>query len=305
MSIDIGKGDARTIRIYRGVEVQLSNLNKVLFPRDGYTKGDLVDYYADVADYMLPHMAGRPVTMVRYPDGLAGESWFQKEAPDPSPPWLRQIDVKKKEGQLHQVLCEKPADLVYLANLACITPHIWLSRRNDLDRPDRMILDLDPGNDDFRPVREAALSSKKMLEKRGFSPFVMTTGSRGMHVVVPLVPASGFDEVRKVAQEIAQELVHQAGDRFTLEVSKEKREGRLLIDTFRNSYGQTGVAPYAVRARDGAPVATPVHWEEVEEGFVGPQKWNIATIGGRLKAMGDPWASMDRYARPLIQKNEE
>lgn len=282
-------------RSYGGLKVELSNQNKVLFPRDGFTKGDIVDYYSRISSTMLPHMRGRPVVMVRYPDGLGGEGFFQKDASSYFPDWIRRVTVEKKGGTVDHVVCEKEADLVYLANLACITPHIWLSREGNLDHPDRMILDMDPPGRDFSLVRSAALMARDILEDVGLKPFVMTTGSRGLHVTVPLDREADFDEVRAFAQEVAEQMVRR-DDRFTTERSKADREGRLLVDTFRNSYAQTGVAPYALRAKDGAPVATPLDWKEVEAEWLGPQSFTLANIFERLDSKADPWKEIDRHA---------
>lgn len=280
-----------------GIEVGVSNLDRVLFPRDGLTKGDLIDHYVRVAPAMLPHLRGRPVTMVRHPRGIDGESFFQKNAPRGAPPWLPRAEVPKKDGTVEHVVCEKAADLAYLANLACITPHVWLSRTDALDRPDRLILDMDPGRRDFRVVKEAALLARELLDRAGLPSFVMTTGSRGLHVVVPLDRSAGFDEVRAFAQGVGEEMVRR-DDRFTTERSVEEREGRLLVDTFRNAYAQTGVAPYAVRAKDGAPVAAPLRWEELDDPALGPRSFTVRNILRRLED-GDPWKDIGRRPAAL------
>jgi bifunctional non-homologous end joining protein LigD len=286
-------------RLIQGVEVVITNGDKVLFPRDGYTKDDLVQYYSRIAPIMLPHMRGRPVSMVRYPEGIDGHSFFQKEASSFFPPWLGRVTVEKKGGTVDHVLCEKTADLVYLANLACITPHVWLSRLNDLDRPDRLIMDLDPSGPGFETVIRSALLLRDELDGSGLTPFVMTTGSRGLHVVVPLDGLSTFEETRAFARHLAARIMKGRESELTLKTSKGERDGRLLLDTFRNSYGQTGVAPYAVRARDGAPVATPLSWKEVEKGAIGPTTFNIQNILKRVEENGDPWKGIASRAGPL------
>ncbi len=278
------------------ISVEVTNGDKVLFPRDGYTKEDLVRYSSMISPVMLPHMRGRPVSMIRYPDGIDGKSFFQKDASSFFPTWLPRVMVTKKGGTVEHVLCEKEADLAYLANLACITPHIWLSRADLPERPDRMIIDLDPSGTDFGQVIDAAMLLREELERYGLAPFVMTTGSRGMHVVAPLDRTSSFDEVRAFARHLAVRAMRGREDLLTLETSKDHRRGRLLLDTFRNSYGQTGVAPYAVRAKDGAPVATPLTWREVEIGEVGPTTFNIRNIFKRLEESGDPWKDIDSQA---------
>lgn len=185
--------------------VELSKTDKVLFPDDGITKGDLIDYYRRIAEIMLPHMEGRPITMHRFPDGIDKEGFYEKEAPDYFPGWIKRVSVEKKEGgKENQVVCENAATLVYLADQACITPHIWLSRVDKLSFPDKMVFDLDPPDNDFEPVRSAALSLKELLEKLGLTASIMTTGSRGLYVVVPLDRSADFDTVRSFAQNLCK-----------------------------------------------------------------------------------------------------
>jgi bifunctional non-homologous end joining protein LigD len=276
-----------------GIEVQVTNGDKVLFPRDGITKMDLIHYYSKIAPIMLPYLRGRPISMIRYPDGIDGYSFFQKEISPFFPTWIPRVTVEKKGGSIEQVLCEKEEDLIFLANLGCITPHIWLSRVDRLDRPDRMIIDLDPSVLDFEKVIDAALMLREEIDRAGLTPFVMTTGSRGMHVVIPLDGTSSYEEVRTYARHLAARVMKGREDEFTMEPSKGKRGRRLLLDILRNAYGQTGVAPYAVRAKDSAPVATPLGWEEVEARTIDPTKYNINNIFKRLEERGDPWKDID------------
>lgn len=287
------RGTMDVVRSFGGIEVKLTNPDKVLFPKDGLTKEGLAGYYSRISAAMLPHMRGRPVTMVRHPDGIGGESFYQKEVPPRYPEWLRTVTVKKEGGTVRQLVCGKEADLAYLANLACITPHIWLSREDRPDRPDRLIFDLDPHERGFGLARTIALEMRDELDSLGMRAFVMSTGSKGLHVAVPLDRSAGFDSSRTFAREVAERIAGEHRDEVTLDASKEQREGRLFIDIYRNAYGQTGVAPYAVRARDGAPVATPLKWEEVEEGKAGPQSYNVSNVLIRSEMLGDPWKSID------------
>lgn len=280
-------------RSFGGITVKLTRQDKVLFPGDDLTKGDLVDYYSRISPTMLPHMRGRPVMLSRYPDGITGEGFYQKEMPDRHPAWLRTVTIRKEGGTLRQMVCEKEADLAYLANLACITPHIWLSREDRLDRPDRLIFDLDPHEQGFDLVRHVALRLRDQLGELGMTAFVMTTGSKGLHVAVPLDRSASFDEARAFAREVASRVAKEGPDSMTLDPSKEGREDRLFIDIYRNAYGQTGVAPYAVRARSGAPVAAPLEWGQVEDGGAGPQSYNIHNVFRRLERSGDPWKEID------------
>jgi bifunctional non-homologous end joining protein LigD len=277
-----------------GREIELSNLEKVYFPRDGITKGQLIDYYRRIAETMLPYVKDRPITMHRFPDGIDAEGFYQKEAPDYFPDWVRRVSIEvEEEGTTQpQVVCNDAATLVYLAEEACITPHIWLSRVDQIRRPDRLILDLDPPDGDFEPVRFAAKSLRALLDELDLRSLVMTTGSRGLHVLVPLDRQSDFDEVRAFAKRVATVLEERAPERLTVEMSKKKRGDRLFLDYLRNSYAQHAVAPYAVRPRPGAPVATPLDWEELSDGDLNSQTYNIGNIFRRLGQKQDPWGGM-------------
>lgn len=286
-------------------DIQFSRLDKVLFPRDGLTKGDLVDYYGRVAPFMLPHVEGRPTTLQRYPDGIGGFMFYQKEAPGHFPDWIEQVAVEKKptaqdpEDTQCQILCDRPETLQYLANQACITPHTWLSRKPRLHNPDRLILDLDPSDDDFEKVREGAWMLKALLDDLELPAYVMTTGSRGLHVTVPIRPELDFDRVKPLAKNLAERLVAGNPDCFTVEHRKQKRGDRVFVDYLRNEYAQTAVPPYAVRARDGAPVATPLHWDELRDPALHSQSYTLGTVLTRLERMGDPWRDIDRHAVSL------
>lgn len=280
--------------------VEITHGEKILFPHSGITKNELVDYYERIAPTMVPYLKGRPLTMLRYVNGIAQEGFYQKDASSYFPTWIKKLAVKKKEkGAVNYVICDNAATLVYLANQVCLTPHIWLSRAPKIDFPDRMIFDLDPGTKtDFSVVRITAKKLKKILEAHGLAPFVMTTGSKGLHVVVPIKPKHDFDYVRAFARTIAEELVAEDTKRLTLEIRKAKRRGRLFVDILRNGFGQTGVAPYAVRAREGAPVATPLEWSELTSDMT-PRRYTIKNIFKRLARKGDPWEHIDRYAVEL------
>jgi len=290
-----------TTRAYDGHEVDLQNLDKVLFPDAGLTKGDLVDYYERVAEWMLPHLRGRPLSLERFPDGLAGEGFYQKQTPDYFPPWIAtaSVPVKGKGDSQSQVVCENQATLVYLANQACVTPHVWLSRRDRLDVPDRMVFDLDPPSEDFAPVRSAARVVRERLADLGLSASLMLTGSKGAHVVVPLRRESEFDRVRALARRIAGELSEERSDELTVEQRKSERGGRVFLDTARNAYGQTTVAPYAVRARPGAPVAVPIDWDELDSSGLVSSRYTIENLFRRLAQKDDPWRDIDESAQSL------
>ena len=292
MSEEIRIGD-RVIRITHG--------DKALFPESGITKRALIEYYRRVADTMLPYLSDRPLTMLRYPDGIHGKSFFQKDAPDYFPEWIKLVQVAKAGGSVSHVVCNDAATLVYFANQACITPHIWTSRIDQVHSPDLVVFDLDPPAGRFAEVRFAAKLLRERLETYGLVPFVQTTGSKGLHVVVPIVRGPEFDEVGRIARTIAEELVDEEPQRLTTEHRKDKRAGRVFIDIWRNAYAQTFVSPYGVRPLPQAPIAIPIEWDEVDE--VEPQSYNMANIEERLKRSGDPWKGIWKKARSFEQIN--
>jgi bifunctional non-homologous end joining protein LigD len=283
-----------------GTTVQVSNAEKVFFSGDSagadITKGELVHYYRDVAAQMVPYLRDRPLAMARYPDGIDGERVFQKNAPGHYPDWVRTAQVKKRDGEVRHVVCDNPATLVYLANQACIEPHVFLSRIDKIDEPDQLVFDLDPPDPSgFGVARAAALELRALLEgELGVTTFVKTTGGKGLHVHVPLDRRAGFDDVRAAAREIAAALAAAHPDSMTMEQRKDKRGNRLFLDILRNAYAQTVVAPYSVRARPGAPVATPLHWDEVADEALTPGRFSMRTIFERLAATPDPWTGMAR-----------
>jgi bifunctional non-homologous end joining protein LigD len=275
-----------------GITVPLTHPDKVLFPGDGITKADLARYYADVADRMLPWLRDRPITMVRYPDGLDGQRFFQKNAPSYFPGWIRRVRLGKEGGEVEHVICDKPATLVYLANQACIEIHAFTSRADKLDAPDQMVFDFDPPDGErFADVRRAALWARDLLAgELGLTSFVRTSGGRGLHVHVALNRRADFDTVREFAHQAAEVLARRHPDAITTEQRKDKRGTRIYADVMRNAYAQTVVASYGVRARAGAPVATPLNWAEVEDENLKPAQFTMATVRARLDGGADPWA---------------
>ena len=286
--------------------VPLSNTGKALFPADGITKGDLIRYYQDIAGVMLPYLRDRPLSLARYPEGITGERIFQKNVGRHFPDWIPRAEVDKAGGELCQVLAEKPADLVYLANQAAIELHALLSRTGSLHQPDQLIFDLDPpGDDRFGDVRTVALRLRAILaDDLGLTSFVKTTGSRGLHVEVMLNPQEDFDTVREFARQVALVLAAAEPDLVTVEPRKAARGDRIYADIMRNGYAQTAVAPYSVRAHPGAPVAVPLHWDEVADPQLSPRGVTIRTIAARLDELastGDPWAGMARHRYGLAR----
>ena len=279
--------------------VEVSSLDKVLFPDSGITKGELIDHYRGVSGRMVPHLRDRPVSMQRFPDGIEAEGFFQKSAPDYFPDWIRRVRVQKEGGTVEHVVCDNAATLVYLANQNCITPHVWLSRADELDRPDRMIFDLDPPGDDFGVVKFAARALRELLSQLDLDPFLLATGGRGLHLVVALDRGAGFDTVRAFARDVCELLAERHPDRLTTEARKNKRRGRLFLDYMRNAYAQTGVPPYAVRPRPGAPVAVPLAWDELSAPDLRGNSYHIRNVMARLARKVDPWKGMGRRARSL------
>jgi bifunctional non-homologous end joining protein LigD len=287
------------------VSVEISHPDKLLFPDDGVTKADVASYYDSVSEWMLPHIRNRPISMMRFPDGIAGHGFFHKNVPDYFPDWVRRVKVEKRGGSLvHAVVCDADT-LVYLVNQNTITPHVWLSRADRLRQPDRIVFDLDPAPDaEFAAVRRAARQTGELLRELGLEPFAQVTGSKGIHVWTPLRRRATFEDVRPFARSVAELLATRHPDDLTLEFRKSERGGRILIDVMRNAYAQTTVPPYAVRPRPGAPVATPIAWEELSDSKLRPDRWTVKNVLRRLAAKDDPWADIGSYARGLSRASK-
>ncbi|NGX31333.1 MAG: hypothetical protein K940chlam8_00699 [Chlamydiae bacterium] len=281
-----------------GKDVELTNEDKILFPKDRITKGDLIAYYQKIAPYMLKCMRHRPIMMQRYPNGINKESFMQKNVSDYFPKWIDTKSIKReKGGNIHMLVCNNKATLTYLANQACITPHMWLSQDDMPNVPDRMIFDLDPSGANFGLVVQGAKDLRDILEKElKLSAFVMTTGSKGLHVVVPIKREWNFTDVRHFARDVAKYLAKKKPKLYTIEPRKNKRRSKVFIDYLRNGYAQTGVAPFAVRPLPGAPIAMPLSWKELSA-KLNAQSFNIKNVQRHLK--NDPWKNIDRVAKSL------
>ena len=281
--------------------IALSNPDKVLFPDDGITKADLAAYYASVQDVMLPHVRDRPMNLWRWNTGIGGKLVVQQDIPKGAPGWVQRVETpRRKGGSIEHVLCQDADTLRWLANQNCITPHVWSARRDRLDRPDHIVFDFDPeAGSDFTLVREGALLAGEALRELGLEPFAMVTGSKGVHVIAPIKRTRDAPWVRERAAEIGVEIAGRSPDTLTTEWRKEKREGKILVDTARNTYGQTVVAPYAVRALEGAPVATPLVWEELSDPALSARSWTLRTVADRLAERGDPWAGISDHSAAL------
>jgi bifunctional non-homologous end joining protein LigD len=283
--------------------VEISKPDKVLFPEGpgnkAVTKLDLARYYDAIADVMLPHLRGRPVNMQRFPDGIDAMAFYEKKVPSHFPGWVHSVEVHTVDGTQRQVVLDDRRSLVYLAQQACITPHTWLSTSKGLEKPDQLIFDLDPSDDDLAKVRRATRLVGELLDGLGLTTYLKTTGSRGYHVLVPLRPSLAFDEVRDFARRCGEVLVENAPDLLTLEQRKAKRGDRVYVDIGRNAYGQTAVPAYAVRAREGAPVSTPISWDELSR--VKPSQFTVTSVRRRLARRDCPWADLRRQAQGLAR----
>jgi bifunctional non-homologous end joining protein LigD len=278
-------------------DVALSRVEKELFPSDGFTKGDVIDYYRAVADVMVPHLAGRPLVLHRYPDGVEADGFIQQEASRHFPDWLTLAKAPRREGSgtVDHVVCGDAATLVYLANQATIEYHTWLSTTRDLNCPDRLVVDIDPPPGiEVDTLRGIARRVRDLFSSVGLTPFVQATGGRGFHVVAALDGSRDFEFVRDLAMGMADHLAERDPDLLTTAPRKERRGRRVYLDVNRNAYGQTFVAPYSLRARRGAPIATPLDWSEL--GRATPDRYHPRAIRRRLARKADPWAAIREHA---------
>ena len=287
----------------RGVSadrVVITHPDKLLFPDDGISKGELASYYEMVAPIMVPHVRARPITMERYNQGIGAEGFFQKDVSKGFPKWLQRVEVPKKGGTVHHPIVTDTRSLLWLANQNCITPHVWTSRAPNLHHPDICVFDLDPSRDDEPDVlRAAALALRDLLEDLNLPSWVKTSGSKGFHVVVPLDGKAGIGEVAGFAHRVGTMLVKLDAAHLTQEFSKADRGGRIFVDTGRNGYSATFAAPYAVRAKRGAPVSAPCRWEEIESGAVEPRTFMLRTMAARIEEVGDLWSDLLQRRRSL------
>lgn len=270
----------------------ITHPDKILFPHEGITKGELASYYQTIAPVMLPHLCGRPITMERYHRGIGEKGFFQKDVTKGFPEWLQRVEVPKKNGTVRHPLACDARSMLWLANRNCITPHVWTSRIPKLYQPDICVFDLDPMDNRLDVLRAAALALRDLLSELGLTSWVKTSGSKGFHIVVPLDAKDGFGEVGRFAHAVASALVNRDSGHLTLEFSKADRGGRILVDTGRNGYSATFAAAYAVRAIQAAPVSAPCGWDELEGGEVGPRTFTLRTIQDRIAARGDLWSDM-------------
>lgn len=273
--------------------VVVTHPEKVMFPDDGITKGELADYYRMVAGVMLPHVSGRPVTMERFHRGIGEKGFFQKNVAKP-PKWIETVAVPKKDGVVNYPVVHDEAGLLWMANQNSITPHVWTARVPTLMYPDICLFDLDPLDEDLGRLCRAALLVRDLLAELGCASWVKTSGSKGFHVAFALDGKADYGQVARFGHAVGRELVERDPKNFTQEFYKSERGGRILIDTGRNEFGATYAAPYAVRPRPGAPVSAPCTWEELESGQVQPSGLRMRDMEARLTTVGDLWSPILR-----------
>lgn len=282
-----------------GRTVSVSNPDKLLFPRSGISKGDLARYYERIAETMVPYVRDRPITLVRHPQGIQSKGFFQKNTPDHYPDWIPRVELDKKDGVVRHCVIDQPAALVYFAQQNVITPHMGLARVSSLDNPDLFVIDLDPSDDEFRRIRPVAQGVKEALERAGLVAFIQLTGSKGVHVLAPLTGSPSWPDVQRFGRALATRLLDRFTDDLTMEFSKADRGGRIYLDMARNNYQATIAAPYGVRALEGAPVVTPIDWDELDDPDLTARRYDIGSIFARLEDRGDPWVDLATSARPL------
>lgn len=272
--------------------LKLTNLDKLIWP-EGLTKAHLVKYYSDVAPYLLPHLRNRPLVMKRYPDGIDGEAFYQKECPDYAPTWIKRQPVEHSEKVVNYIICNDQATLLWLANQACIEMHAWLARVESLETPDLAVMDLDPaGGASFEDVLEIALLVKRVLDEFKIKSYPKTSGASGLHLFVPVRQVYSWRQVTGAMKYVAELVVKVHPDKTTVERKVEKRVGKVYLDYLQNGRGKTMAFQYGLRPLPGAPVSTPLRWEEVEEGKIRPGHFTIDTILQRLKSVGDIYAGV-------------
>lgn len=272
------------------MKVQITNPGKVFWPEEGYTKGDVIDYYREIAPYILPYLKDRPESLHRHPDGITGDAFFQKNVDHLVPDWIQTITIhSESEGRdAVYLLCQDEATLVYMANMGCLEINPWHSRIGHLDKPDFMVLDIDPLDVPFSEVVRTAIATREVLADAGAKGFCKTSGATGLHIYVPLGAQYSYEQSTQFAR-LVNLLVHTRLPKSTsIERNPEKRRGKVYLDYLQNSRGQTLVAPYCLRPRKGAPVSTPLMWTEVDE-KLNPTVFTIKTTARRLKQVGDLW----------------
>jgi bifunctional non-homologous end joining protein LigD len=283
----------------------ITHPDKLLFPDDGITKGDLAHYYETLAPVILPHLRGRPITMERYPAGIHAKGFWQKDVSKGFPSWLERVEVGKKAGVVHHAVVTDLRSLLWITNQNTVTQHVSVSRVPRLNYPDLCVFDLDPSNDDWASVRAAAIGLRDLLADIGLPSWIKTSGSKGFHIVVPSDGDTPTRGVARFAGAVGATFVERAPDRLTQEFSKVDRRGRIYVDVGRNGHSATFAAAYTVRAKPGAPVSAPCTWEEIERGDVEPQTFTLRNMPERVARIGDLWADVLNRGRSLKRASEK
>lgn len=273
------------------MRIALSNVERMVFPADGIRKGEVIAYYENVAELMLPELRRRPLTIGRFTGSIDDGGFYQKHARKHYPPWIERIELGGKT-RVEYPLCDSADALVYFANQGAITFHVITCRAETPDHPDEIVFDLDPPDGGFELVRRVARLLHELLGSLGLPTFVKTSGSKGLHVIVPLDGADGFDVVGRLGSAVAARLCRLHSDLVTTEFYKADRRGRLFLDTMRNAPGATVVAPYSLRPRAGAPVSTPIAWSDVDDPTLRPDGFHLRDVRARLDQRGDPWRDL-------------
>jgi bifunctional non-homologous end joining protein LigD len=285
-------------------DLPFTNLDKVLFPEQGITKGRLVAYFAVVSEQLLAQAGGRPLTLVRCPEGRHKKCFFQKHATPGTPPSLRRVPIREEDGTVAEYLhVDDLRGVVALAQLGVLEIHTWGCHADEIEKPDQLVIDLDPDVAiEWDDVVAAALEIRRRLGDAGLESFVKTTGGKGLHVVAPVARRTSWDDFKGFARRIAEGAEGDAPDRYTTNSLKARRKGKLFVDYLRNARGASAIAAYSPRAREGAPVATPLTWDELEAG-VRPSDFTIETVPRRLaKLRDDPWDGYDALRQAIRKK---
>lgn len=276
--------------------IELSHPDKILFPDIQWSKSDVAAFYHDLSEYLLPHLKNRPVILQRYTDGIGKKGFYQQEIPDYYPEWIKRVKVERKgTDDQDMLLLDTQTALLYVVNQDGICFHRWNSAVEAPEKPNFLVYDLDPPEDDLTPVIKAARHLRDFFNEKETEPFVMTTGSKGLHVVVPIKAEHTYDEVRQGAKQIAEKLVERYPELLTVQIRKEKRGGKIFLDYLRNSYGQATISPYSLRGIESAPVATPLDWEELEDKSLSSKSYHAKNILRRLAQKNDPWKEIHRH----------
>ncbi|WP_224485553.1 non-homologous end-joining DNA ligase [Robertkochia aurantiaca] len=262
-------------------EVEISNPEKIIYPGKEITKLDMIRYYQRISEEILPFLKDRPLTLQRFPDGIDTEGFYQKNAGDYFPDYIERVSIKTGDGTNTQVICNNKKSLIYLANQGTVSFHIWLAKKDVLNKPDKVVFDLDPPKDSFEKVKTAAERIGDFLRKEGEEPRLMTTGKSGFHIWYEKRRDKTFDERREEVKELTQRMAEKHPDLLTTATRKNKRENKVFVDYLRNAYGQTSICPYSLRPTPSCGIATPLDWDELP-GIESPDQYTIDNIFRRL-----------------------